>query len=123
MAFDSHSEEERDKELAETGKGKRAKKGKAKAERTRGRGRQDADKQPAVKKPKVIAERLDELVELTHKAKAACERRDDAITKAGEDSGYLAGPVKKLVNAKASERYEEKHREVEQQKELFDECE
>lgn len=89
--------------------------------RTAGKGRMDADKTPAVKKPKVISERLPELVKLHNKAKDASEAASDAITKAAEDSGYLASSVKKLVNAKAGDKFEEKHREVEQQAELFDE--
>jgi hypothetical protein len=96
----------------EEGKGKR---------RAAGKGRMDADKQPAVKKPKVIAERIEELVELHNKAQAAGERAKEAITKAAEDSGYLAAAVRKIVTAKAGEKFEEKHREVEQQLELFEE--
>lgn len=88
-----------------------------------GVGRMDADKQPAVKKPQIIAKRLDELVDLQNKAAAAGERAKDAITKAAEDSGFLASAVRKLVTAKAADKFEVKHREVEQQKELFDECE
>jgi hypothetical protein len=89
--------------------------------RTPGKGRMDADKQPAVKKPEVIAKRLDELVELHNKAQAAAERAKEAVTKAAEDSGFLASSVNKLVRAKAGDKFEEKHREVEQQHELFDE--
>lgn len=85
------------------------------------KGRMGADKQSAVKKPKVISERLPELVRLASKARDAKEAADDAITKAGEDSGYLASSVKKIVSAKLGDKFEEKHREVEQQAELFDE--
>lgn len=87
----------------------------------KGKGRMDADRQPAVKKPKVIAERIDELVRLHVKAGEASEDAKAAITKAAEDSGYLASAVRKLVTAKAGEKFEEKHREVEQQLELFEE--
>ena len=89
--------------------------------RTRGQGRKDADKQPAVKKPKVIADRIDELVRLHNRSKEASDDSSTAITKAAEDSGYLAAAVRKLVTARAGEKFEEKHREVEQQYELFDE--
>jgi len=89
--------------------------------RTRGQGRKDADKQPAVKKPKVIADRIDELVRLHNKASEASEAAKDAVAKAAEDSGYLASAVRKLVTARAGEDFEKKHREVEQQYELFDE--
>jgi len=91
------------------------------AARTRGKGRMDADKQPAVKKPKVIHDRIDELVRLHNKASEASEDVKTAITKAAEDSGYLASAVRKIVTARAGEKFEEKHREVEQQAELFDE--
>jgi len=90
--------------------------------RARGKGRMDADKQPAVKKPEVIAKRIDELVRLHNKATESAETAKDAITKAAEDSGYLASAVRKLVTAKAGDKFEEKHREVEQQMELFDEA-
>lgn len=86
-----------------------------------GKGRMDADKQPAVKRPEVIAERIDELVTLHTKAQAAAEKAREAVTKAAEDSGFLASAVGKLVNARAGDKFEEKHREIEQQKELFDE--
>ena len=89
--------------------------------RSPGKGRMDADKQPAVKQPKIIAERIDDLVRLHNKAKSAGEASSGAIAKAAEDSGYLASAVRKLVTAKAGEKFEEKHREVEQQMELFDE--
>jgi len=124
MTFDERSESQREAEVERAvGKGKKGKKGKAKpaAERVRGKGRMDADKQPAAKKPKVIADRIDELVTLHQKAQDAAERAKDAITKAAEDSGYLASAVRKIVTAKAGEKFEEKHREVEQQMELFDE--
>lgn len=89
--------------------------------RASGKGRMDADKQPAVKKPEIIAERIDELVDLHSKAGEAAERAKEAITKAAEDAGYLASAVRKIVVAKAGEKFEEKHREVEQQFELFEE--
>lgn len=92
------------------------------AARTPGKGRMDADKQPAVKKPEIVAKRLDELVDLHHKSAAAAERAKDAVTKCAEDSGFLASAVRKLVTAKAGDKFEEKHREVEQQAELFDEA-
>jgi hypothetical protein len=96
--------------------GKRTGKG-----RTRGQGRKDPERHPAVKEPNVIVERIDELVHLHNKAKEAKEDFSEAIAKAAEDSGYLASVVRKLVTARASEKFEERHREVEQQYELFDE--
>lgn len=84
-------------------------------------GRKDKDRQPAVQKPKIISDRIDELVKLHRAAKDATEAAAEAITKAAEDSGYMASVVRKLVTAKAGDKFEEKHREVEQQAELFDE--
>lgn len=89
--------------------------------RVRGEGRKDGSKQAAVKKPKAVADKLDYLVQLHTAAKNAANERDEAITKVAEDSGYMASAVRKLVTAKAGENFEEKHREVEQQGELFDE--
>lgn len=86
-----------------------------------GKGRQGADKQTMVKKPEIISKRIDELVKLQNAAGAAAEKAKDAITKAAEESGYLASAVKKLVTARAGDKFEEKHREIEQQAELFTE--
>lgn len=85
------------------------------------KGRQGPEKQTMAKKPKVVHERLDEMVRLHNKAAEAAEAAKEAIAKTAEDSGYLASAVKKIVSAKAGEKFEEKHREVEQQAELFDE--
>lgn len=98
-----------------TGTGKGAN-GKAK-----GKGRMDADKQPAVKQPDVIAKCIDKLVRLHVAAKEATEEANEAITKAAEDSGYLAVAVRKLVVARAGDNFEEAKRKVEQQMELFEE--
>ena len=97
--------------------------GEGKKRGRRATGRKDAEKVAAVQKPKVIADRLDELVKLHREAKEASEAAAEAITKAAEDSGYLASSVKKLVVAKSGEKYEEKKREVAQQHELFEEVE
>lgn len=102
------------------GKGKRGK-GNGAGKTPKADGHKDASKQPAVKQPKIVAEKLDYLVSLHNEAKTATEERDEAITAVAEESGYLASAVRKLVTAKAGEKFEEKHREVEQQGELFDE--
>jgi hypothetical protein len=114
--------------VVENGNGAKPPKGggkRAKGEKARGAakadGRKDASKQPAVKRPQVVGQKLDYLVKLHHSAKTASEERDEAITAVAEESGYLASAVRKLVTAKAGEKFEEKHREVEQQAELFDE--
>lgn len=89
-------------------------------DKTKGKGRQGAEKQTMAKKPKVVADRVDELVRLQVASKEASEALADAIAKAAEDSGYLASVVKKFVTARAGENFEAKHRECEQQMELFD---
>lgn len=96
--------------------------GGAKPEKKGANGRKGADKVPAVKKPKVVAEKLDYMVELEQKAAAARTEADEAVNAVAEESGYLASSVKKLVKAKHGDKFEEKHREVEQQAELFDEA-
>lgn len=84
-------------------------------------GRKDAENVPAVQKPKVVADKIDYLVQLHRRAKTAGDEAAEAVTKVAEESGYLAATVKKLVTAKAGDKFEEKHREVAQQAELFDE--
>lgn len=105
MAFDSHSEQERDQELDK--KGSRAKKGAA-------RGRKGPDKQEAVIEPKVLKQRMPELVKLKKAADLAGVVLSDAIKVAAEKSGFLASVVRKAVVASAGEDFEAKNREVEQ---------
>jgi len=81
----------------------------------------DHEHQPAVKKPKVIADRIEQLVRLHNKAKETAEEEKEAIVKAGEDSGYPASVVRKFVVARAGENFEEKKRQCELQMELFEE--
>jgi hypothetical protein len=87
----------------------------------RAKARMDQDKQEAVQQPKIIGQRIDELVRLKNAADDAAEAFSDGIKKAAEDSGYLASAVKKFVTARAGEKFEEEHRKVEQQLELFEE--
>lgn len=87
----------------------------------RSKGRKDADKQPAVTQPKVVAERIDELVNLHGAAISAASAAKEAITKCAEDSGYNAANVRKLVLARYSEKFPEVKRNIEQQAELFEE--
>jgi hypothetical protein len=74
-----------------------------------------------VTKPKVIADRIDQLVSLHIAAQTAGTEAKEAITKAAEDSGYNASTVRKLVLARAGEKFEEVKRLVAQQMELFEE--
>lgn len=86
-----------------------------------GTGRVNKDAESVSQKPQIVAERIDELVRLHLRAKDCAAEATEAIEKAATDSGYKASVVKKLVTAKAGDKFEEKHREVEQQAELFDE--
>lgn len=97
----------------------------AKGEKARGaakpEGRKDAEKQPAVTKPQVVSERIDEMVKLHGKAITAATEAKEAITKCAEESGYNAANVRKLVLARYGEKCPEVKRNIEQQAELFNE--
>lgn len=84
-------------------------------------GRKDAEKQPGVTKPQVIAERIDELVNLHRMAVEAGTAAKEAITKAAEDSNYNAANVRKLVLARYGDKFPEVKRNIDQQAELFEE--
>jgi hypothetical protein len=86
------------------------------------RGRKDATGQEIVKNLKPIKDALKELCALKEKSNAAKERFGDAIKKVAEDSGYLAAAVRGIIEARVSEKYEEKRVKVDQQSELFAEC-
>lgn len=87
---------------------------------TRGRGRMDANRQPATKQPKIVADGIEELVTLYDRAKTATDKSNDAIAAIAEKSGFLASAVRKLVVAKATDKYEETKRLIEQQMDLFE---
>lgn len=78
----------------------------------------DAD---LVTKPKIVGKKIDELVQLTVRAKNASERLKDAIKAVAEESGYKASALRKFVAARAGEDFAKKMRECEQQMELFEE--
>lgn len=85
------------------------------------RGRKDENKQEAVTQPKIVKERIDELVSLHRASHSAAELLSEGIKKAAEDSGYNAAAVRKLVVARAGEKFAEAKRLAAQQMELFDE--
>lgn len=85
------------------------------------RGRKNRDKQEAVIKTDVITERIEELERLYTAAGDASTALNDAIKKAAEDSGLLASVVRKLVVARASDKFAEKQREAAQLVLVFDE--
>lgn len=106
--------------LPPTGDGQErpSKKRKAKGEAA---GRKDENKQPAVTRPQVVSERIDELVQLHGAAVTAAVEAKEAITKCAEESGYNAANVRKLVLARYGEKFPEVKRNIEQQHELFEE--
>ena len=85
------------------------------------RGRKNADKQEAVTKPQVVEAKIDDLVVLHKAAVTAAEEESEAIKKCAEESGYNAGAIKKLVVARAGDKFQEKKRDIGQQYELFEE--
>lgn len=84
-------------------------------------GRKNADKQEAVTQPKIVKERIDELVTLYNAAGEAQAKFNDGVKATAEKSGYNASAVRKFVLARAGEKYAEAKRLAEQQMELFDE--
>lgn len=85
------------------------------------RGRKDESKQELVTQPKIVGELIDELVRLHTRSAEASNDLSEAIKSAAEKSGYNAAAIRKLVVARAGEKFAEAKRMVEQQMELFDE--
>ena len=78
------------------------------------KGRKGKDRQEAVIEPKVLKQRMGELVKLKKASDSASENLNDAIKAAAEKSGFLASIVRKVVVAKAGEDFDGKKREAEQ---------
>lgn len=85
------------------------------------KGRKGPDHQEATIKTKVIKDRLDELLTLQTKAENASNRFSDAIKATAEASGINAGALRKFVNARAGEKFDERKRDCEQLSLLFEE--
>ena len=88
---------------------------------SKAKGRKDADKQEAVTRPKIIAERIEELVRGYSAAKDAAEASSEAIKAAAEASGYNTKSVRALVAARFTDTVDERRRDADQQLELFNE--
>jgi uncharacterized protein (UPF0335 family) len=84
-------------------------------------GRKGRDKQEAVTKPEVVAEKIEHLERLAIKANEAAKDLSDAIKTLAEVSGYNASAIKALVAARVGDKFADKRRNAEQQLELFDE--
>ena len=77
--------------------------------------------QEAVIKMAPVKENIDNLIELFTKAGEASEKLNDAIKAMAEKSGMLAVVVRKLVTARAGEKFDDEKRKVEQLSLIFDE--
>lgn len=89
--------------------------------RKRVKGRKDENKQELATQPKLVGEKIDELVTLYKTHAESGVALSDGIKAVAEKSGYNAAAVRKLVVARAGEKFAEQKRLVEQQMELFDE--
>jgi hypothetical protein len=85
------------------------------------KGRKDKDGQAAVMKPQVLKAVLDDGVQLKIKADEAAEKYGDWVKAQAEKCGLLATVVRKVVNAKAADTWEEEARKAEQLNLAFDE--
>lgn len=77
--------------------------------------------QEAVERPQVLREAMDELVRLKKAADEASSDLSEAIKAKAKESGFLASVVRRLVVARAGDKFQEKQREVEQLALVFEE--
>jgi hypothetical protein len=68
-----------------------------------------------------VKKSIDELVRLYTQQQAAAEKCSGAIKAVAEKAGLLADVVRKLVKARAGDKFEEAKRKVEQLSLVFDE--
>lgn len=86
------------------------------------RGRKDQTTgQEAAISLRPIKDSIDELVTLYHQQQESAARCSDAIKGAAEKAGLLAAVVRKLVKARAGEKFAEEKRTVEQLALVFEE--
>lgn len=85
------------------------------------RGRKDNEGQAAVIETKILKDALDDGVALKLKADSANEKYGDWVKAIAEKCGLLASVVRKVVNAKADDTWEESARKAEQLNLAFDE--
>ena len=85
------------------------------------RGRKNADKQEAIITMQPIKDAIDDLVGLHEKAAAASEKFNDAVKATAEKSGLLASVVRKFVQARAGEKFDEEKTKCEQLSLVFEE--
>jgi hypothetical protein len=85
------------------------------------RGRKDKEGQESVIQMQPVKDNLQNLVDLWNKAKESNARLNDAVKATAEKSGLLASVVRRLVNAKAGEKYDEEANKVQQLALVFEE--
>lgn len=85
------------------------------------RGRKDAAKQEAIITMQPIKDAIDDLVGLHEKAGAAADKFNDAVKATAEKAGLLASVVRKFVQARAGEKFEEEKTKCEQLSLVFTE--
>lgn len=80
----------------------------------RARGRQDKSGQEAVQDITKLNDAMTKLLKLRADLTAATTDYSEAVKKAAESSGFLATVVRKLVDAKAGDKFDEVKRVVDQ---------
>lgn len=85
------------------------------------RGRKGNDGQEVEPDPAKVAEKLDELVEAKHKAENAAEAFSKKIKAVAKEAGMNAAAVRKIVDARAGENFEQQRRYAAQLHLLFEE--
>mgnify|MGYP001563945639 CR=1 FL=1 len=84
-------------------------------------GRKQKDGTEDVIKVKPLKDAIDDLIVLHAKAMTARGKLNDAVKVVAEKSGLLSSVVRKLVNARAGENWEEESRKVVQLGIVFEE--
>lgn len=83
--------------------------------------RKDQDGQSAVIKMGEVKDKVEYLVQLLEASKASANTYGEAIKAIAEKSGLQSSVIRKFIAAKASEKFEDRKRDVEQSQLLFDE--
>ena len=85
------------------------------------RGRKDTEGQPKVIQMESLRTRVDDLVDLRAKAAEAAEAYGEAVKATAEQAGLLSSVVRKFVDARAGEKYEEAKTKAQQLSLCFEE--
>jgi len=88
---------------------------------SKAQGRKDAAGQPAAIRTKFLKDAIDDGVALKVKADEAADTYADWVTSMAEKTGLNAPVVRKVVNAKANDKWEDEARKAEQLNLAFDE--